>query len=367
MSWYYPAKPYVGPAELAKKLEKALKRSGREPQVPAPVKLNGKTIADTFWGKAWCANLERYSDFENRLPRGRTYVRKGAVAHLHVEAGSVVAFVNGSDLYRVELTIAPLVPARWKAIRKDCSGSIGSLVELLSGKLSGSVMQRICEPKTGLFPAPAEIKVSCSCPDWADVCKHVAAVIYGIGARLDTRPEILFRLRQVDEQELIAKAAELQLAKPTKGSKKVLATDDLSALFGLEMANDGGAHAQQVQVHARTKRETKVVVVRTYAAADHGKTVGPPLRASRVRSKAPAGQAPAKATARPAAAISKRPVKKPRSASAHTPTKKTAKSAPIASAKPRTDTENTTPKEERRTKKSPLKRTRERAKGKRSR
>src|ERR1700682_1133047 len=182
--------------------------------VVSPVTVEGRTIVKTFWGKSWCDNLERYSDFANRLPRGRTYVRNGSVVDLQIMPGAIRALFSGSELYEVALTVAPVGKARWKSICDDCAGASDSLVELLQGRLSKGVMERICRQNHGLFPAPAEIKLSCSCPDWADMCKHVAAVLYGIGARLDHQPELLFRLRAVDEKELIIKAGKaIPLAK----------------------------------------------------------------------------------------------------------------------------------------------------------
>ena len=151
-------------------------------------------------------NLERYSDYENRLPRGRTYVRNGSVLDLRIAKGEVVAMVAGSDLYKVRVTIAPVKTSRWKAICRDCAGTIDSLVELLQGRLAKGVMDRVCREGDGLFPAPADIKLACSCPDWADMCKHVAAVLYGVGARLDQTPQLLFVLRGVDENELLSAA-----------------------------------------------------------------------------------------------------------------------------------------------------------------
>ena len=170
--------------------------------------IEGRTIAKTFWGKSWCANLERYSDFENRLPRGRTYVRNGSVLDLQIAKGEVAAMVAGSELYKVKIAIAPVKQARWKAICRDCAGAINSLVELLQGRLAKGVMDRVCREGDGLFPSPREIKLSCSCPDWADMCKHVAAVLYGVGARLDEKPQLLFVLRGVDENELLAIAGQ---------------------------------------------------------------------------------------------------------------------------------------------------------------
>jgi uncharacterized Zn finger protein len=203
----------------------------------SPVVIEGRTIADTFWGEAWCDNLERYSDFANRLPRGRTYLRNGSVVDLQVGPGCVTALVSGSTIYDVKVTVGPVPRARWSAICKDCSGAIDSLIELLQGRFSKGVMTRLCEEKTGLFPSPKEIVFTCSCPDWASMCKHVAAVLYGIGARLDRQPELLFTLRKVDQQDLIAKAgSDLSRTRKKPAGAKVLASDDLSGMFGIEMA-----------------------------------------------------------------------------------------------------------------------------------
>jgi len=203
--------------------------------------VEGRTIVKTFWGKAWCENLERYSDFENRLPRGRTYVRNGSVIDLQIAPGEIKALVSGSEIYKVKVKVAPVAKARWESICKDCAGAIDSLIELLQGRFSKGVMERVCRQKTGLFPSPDEIQLSCSCPDWADMCKHVAAVLYGIGARLDQQPELIFRLHSVDERELIAGAGTaLPQAKKAPAAGKVLGGEDLSALFGLNIAQGTG-------------------------------------------------------------------------------------------------------------------------------
>ncbi len=230
-------KPYVTVAERRRKAEREMQKLSKKGHPVSPVVIDGRTIARTFWGKAWCDNLEGYSDYANRLPRGRTYVRNGSVLDLQIAPGEVQALVSGSESYRVAVKVSVVPKARWTAICGDCAGGIDSLVELLQGRFSKGVMERICRQKTGLFPAPAEIRFSCSCPDWASMCKHVAAVLYGIGARLDDRPELLFRLRQVDEKDLIAKAgSDLPLSKTRPSKEKVLADDGLSELFGLDMA-----------------------------------------------------------------------------------------------------------------------------------
>src|SRR5712675_1091585 len=234
---YFEWHPYVPVVEKRRQAQRKLAKLSKQGQSFAPVTIEGRTIAKTFWGKSWCTNLERYSDFESRVPRGRTYVRNGSVLDLQIAKGEVVAMVAGSSLYKIKITIAPVKAARWKAICRDCAGAIDSVVELLQGRLAKGVMDRVCREGDGLFPAPEEIKLSCSCPDWADMCKHVAAALYGVGARLDEKPQLLFVLRGVDENELIAGAGgDLTLAKSAPDTAKVLDDGDVAALFGLEMA-----------------------------------------------------------------------------------------------------------------------------------
>ena len=234
---YYGFRPYVPVTTRRAQAARALAKLQKKGHKMSPVAIEGRKIARTFWGESWCDNLERYSDYANRLPRGRTYVRNGSVVDLQVGPGSVTALVSGSTMYDVKVTVGPVAPARWRAICHDCSGAIDSLVELLQGRFSKGVMTRLCEEKTGLFPSPREILFTCSCPDWASMCKHVAAVLYGIGARLDRQPELLFTLRKVDQQDLIATAgSDLSTKGKRPAGTKVLASDDLSKMFGIEMA-----------------------------------------------------------------------------------------------------------------------------------
>jgi len=224
-------------AERRRKAAKELAKLKRRNQSVSPVTIAGRQIAQSFWGRSWCSNLERYSDYQNRLPRGRSYVRNGSVVDLQIVRGKVSAMVSGTDLYTVTITIAPTTTTCWKAICRDCAGSIDSLIELLQGHLSKGVMDRVCRERDGLFPTPKEIKLSCSCPDWADMCKHTAAVLYGIGARLDEKPALLFKLRGVNENELLTDAGnELLLKKAVPATTKVLDDGDVASLFGLEMA-----------------------------------------------------------------------------------------------------------------------------------
>lgn len=235
--YYFGAwRPHVTVASRRRQAAQEIKKLLKLGHVCAPVVIDGRKIATTFWGKAWCDNLERYSDYANRLPRGRSYARNGSVVDLQITPGVVTALVSGSRLYDVRVQVAVVPARRWKAVCADCSGAIDSVIELLQGRLSSAVMARICHETTGLFPAPTEITFSCSCPDWAGMCKHVAATLYGIGARLDHRPELLFTLRQVTAEDLIAQAGTDLSKKPTRGSTaKVLKGGNLSEMFGIDV------------------------------------------------------------------------------------------------------------------------------------
>jgi uncharacterized Zn finger protein len=270
---YFEWKPYVPVAERRRKAAREMERLRKRGHPVSPVVIEGRVIAATFWGKAWCDNLEGYADFANRLPRGRTYVRNGSVVDLQIAPGAVTARVAGSELYQVEVQVAAVPAARWRSIRADCAGAVDSLVELLQGRFSKGVMERMCRREAGLFPSPKELGFSCSCPDWASMCKHVAAALYGVGARLDERPELLFRLRQVDEKALIAGAGKgLPLSKRRPASEKVLAGGDLAALFGLEM----GAVAEAAPAVAPAPRRTRGVPRRDVKQASRaqGRTKG---------------------------------------------------------------------------------------------
>lgn len=228
--------PYVPAAERRRRAAREAQKLRKKGEPLEPITIEGRRIVTTFWGKAWCDNLESYHDYDNRLPRGRTYARNGSVLDLRIAPGKVAALVSGSSLYRVAIDITQLSRKKWAAIRGDCAGGIDSLVELLQGSLSKAVMERLCRQDAGLFPMPSEIRFSCTCPDHASMCKHVAAVLYGVGARLDDKPELLFSLRAVSETELVADIeVGLPILKET-AADKILEGGDLSALFGLEMA-----------------------------------------------------------------------------------------------------------------------------------
>ena len=272
MSYGYGGWPrYVPVAERRAKAAREVAKRRKAGHAVEPVVIEGRSIATTVWGKAWCDNLESYRDLENRLPRGRTYVRNGSVLDLKIAPLGVTALVSGSELYEVRVQIAATPRARWAKICRDCAGGIDSLVELLSGRLSKGVMERLCRQGEGLFPKPSEITFTCDCPDHASMCKHVAAVLYGVGARLDLRPELLFRLCGVNESDLLAHmdvASPLQTSQPAAG--KVLESDDISALFGIDMAPNSPPVVEPPTVKARGPAKTRKAAKPAYELTPDG-------------------------------------------------------------------------------------------------
>jgi uncharacterized Zn finger protein len=216
-----------------------LARRGRAARPVVP-RTRGRQLAATFWGRAWCDNLQAYASLANRLVRGRRYLRSGLVIDLSIGPGAVAALVSGTEVYDVAVRIKAMPPARWKAVVKACAGRIDSVVELLAGRFDESVMAHVCKRDTGLFPSPREMTYSCTCPDGSRggwVCKHVAAALYGVGVRLDESPELLFELRRVAHADLVAGATvgltRAAQAKPT--GRRAIEPDRLSTVFGIDL------------------------------------------------------------------------------------------------------------------------------------
>ncbi len=312
MSWYYGFRPYVPVARRrANAAAHAAKLAKKEKRTLEPIQLSGRTIAGSFWGNAWCEHLERYSDFANRLPRGRTYVRNGSVIDLQIQRGKVKAIVSGSEIYQVTITIETLPAAAWSKIKKDCARSIDSLLDLLQGRFDRGIMERLTQPDGGLFPRPHEIDMDCTCPDWAGMCKHVAATLYGVGARLDTAPELLFTLRAVDHLELIRQAVDAENLQATlKGQgDATLAEGDLEKIFGIDLdtaesppkaSGKRGRRsataipsAAPVRPRAARKPTGKRPSVRKMPKAKHGEPLPAPVAASTKKaSRKPKRQTP---------------------------------------------------------------------------
>ncbi len=237
--WGYA--PYVSVAQKKAKAEKKLKQLQKKMPDIRPVILQGNSLARSWWAKSWNKNLERYADYANRIGRGRSYLRHGAVLDLKITPGCVRALVMGSAAkpYEVVIDIQPIGKAHLQAIKKQCESHLKSMQELLAGKFSETLSELFFSEKTGLFPEPQTLKFRCSCPDWAVMCKHVAAVLYGIGARFDEDPSLFFTLRGVEAGDLVAEAvkdrAEDLLSRTKLQSSKVIADADLSDIFGIDM------------------------------------------------------------------------------------------------------------------------------------
>ncbi len=197
-----------------------------------------KKLCQNFWSQAWCRHLELYQHYEARLPAGRSYLRQGKVMDLDIQPGVVTAVVAGEGLFDPTVRIRPLDAERWADLVKAAEGKVGSLLDLLAGRLGDDLIRTLTEPESGLFPEPGEIRFDCDCPDYADLCKHSAAVLYGIGVLLDTRPELLFTLRGVDQADLLATARSSTAAGLEAGAQGGLEGADLSALFGIDLSKD---------------------------------------------------------------------------------------------------------------------------------
>ncbi|MFO7900016.1 MAG: helix-turn-helix domain-containing protein [Planctomycetota bacterium] len=273
MGWY-GWRPYVPVAERRARAQRELAKLRKKGLDIQPVEIEGRKIARTFWGDAWCEHLESFSDYSNRLPRGRTYVRNGSVCHLEIAEGEVRALVSGSELYEVAVAIDCLAAEQWRAIKGRCAGRIGSLIELLAGRLSENVMAVVTDREAGLFPLPGEITFECSCPDWAVMCKHVAAVLYGVGARLDEEPGLLFRLRGVRHEELIGTetgAAAVMTGGGDGTGRRRIADDAVADVFGIEMTEDTSTGAGPAEPPPKVAKETAAPKETHAAASRRGK------------------------------------------------------------------------------------------------
>ena len=237
--WGFPR--YVPVAEKRAKAQKKLAALQKKNKNIHPVCLQGSTLARSWWGKAWNQNLERYADYSNRIGRGRSYVRQGAVLDLRIAHAEIRSLVQGSRAkpYNVSIKIKPMDSDLWQSIQHTCQGRLGSLSDLLAGTLPKDLEVLFTAKGTGLFPAPKQIAFTCSCPDWASMCKHVAATLYGVGARLDENPLLFFTLRGIDVDSLIsevvaAKSMEM-IKKSRKKTSRVMEDSDLSEVFGIEV------------------------------------------------------------------------------------------------------------------------------------
>ena len=269
--WGFPR--YVSVGEKQQRSKKKLEQLMKKNKDIKPVIIEGATLAKTWWGKAWNRNLEAYADYSNRIGRGRSYVRCGSVLDLQIREGNINALVQGSDSdpYSIVIKIKSLEKTIWEEIKDFCAGKLDSLQELLMGKFPEALGEIFTAHGKGLFPSPKEIDFDCSCPDWASMCKHVAATLYGIGARLDHEPNLFFLLRKIEIGDLISETirdkTEELLTRAKRKSLRIIEGQDLSSVFGIELDSAPG-FGKKIDVKVANKAEAQKKVK---AAAKTGK------------------------------------------------------------------------------------------------
>lgn len=322
---YWNYSPYVSVGEKKAKAAKKLAQLKKKNPDIQPVCIEGRTIARTWWGKSWNANLERYADYSNRIGRGRSYVCNGMVLDLQIAPGKVSALVQGTraNPYEVAIQIAGIAPARWKKIKAACDGRFDALSELLEGRFPEALGDIFMARGEGLFPAPEEIKFSCSCPDWASMCKHVAAALYGIGARLDQDPMLFFALRHVDVNELVTRAVKDKtrklLDKAEKKSARVIQDADLGDMFGITIDEPVAPFEKKPGKQARRKKTLSKAASRS---AD-------PENRAAVNQSSASGRKPAGKTRKPVDNVSQKATAKTRQIEASSPLPSPVKPADI--------------------------------------
>lgn len=224
-------------SELKKRSAESIRREKGKGSALEPVCVTGRTIAKNWWGQAWCSNLEQYADYASRLDRGKRYIRTGAVLDLKIETGKIRAKVQGTRKtpYKIEIRISPLSEEKCQEIIKKCSRKIENLENLLSGTFPEE-LKELFQGNNGLFPEPKEISFNCSCPDWALLCKHVAAALYGVGVRLDNNPALFFQLRGINMDHFIdvtlANKVETMLENAGNFSSRII-EGNVDSLFGV--------------------------------------------------------------------------------------------------------------------------------------
>jgi uncharacterized Zn finger protein len=279
-------------AKAAKKLKQLKKK---DPGIQ-PILLEDRAIARTWWGKSWNLNLEGYADYSNRIGRGRSYVRHGAVLDLRIRAGLVESLVQGSRAkpYSVVINIRGIKKNIWKDMKKACAGKLDSLPELLTGKFPKALGDIFTARGRGLFPSPKEIEFDCSCPDWAYMCKHVAATLYGIGARLDDDPSLFFKLRRVNMDDLVDQVikdrSDSLLKKAKKKSERVIADSDLAGMFGIVMEETTAFNVREAAPKApRSDKPSRARAKRAKTETVKGKPSPDVAPVKPPRTKSPAG------------------------------------------------------------------------------
>ncbi len=167
---------------------------------------SGRQFGKTWWASQWLAALERLID-PGRLSRGRSYARSGQVLNLDIKAGRVDSKVQGSrpSPYKVTIEIKPLSEKEWGKVADAMAEQAIFAAKLLAGEMPQNIEEAFAAAKVDLFPASkGDLQTDCSCPDWSNPCKHIAAVYLLLGEQFDADPFLLFRLRGKSKPEVLA-------------------------------------------------------------------------------------------------------------------------------------------------------------------
>lgn len=228
----------ISVAELRRKASETTKKAAAKGQSMTPVIVSGRQITKSWWGTAWCKNLEQYADYSSRLQRGKRYIRSDALVDLKIQGGKILARVQGTRKvpYKVEIHISPLSEERCQDIIQRCGRKIENLEALVSGDFPDDLKELFLS-EGGLFPSPREISFQCSCPDWALLCKHVAVALYGVGVRVDENPFLFFALRGINIDRFIdvtlSSKTEQMLENAKQPSNRIIENADVADLFGI--------------------------------------------------------------------------------------------------------------------------------------
>ena len=217
--------PRLKAADLKKLAAMRLAELQAEGQELHPVVNSSRKLATHFWGSAWMKQLALCESGGMCLAPGRTLLRHGCVLDMRISRGCITALVSADELYEVELHLTPLEGEQLESLTLSCGNHINSLLSLLEGKVDTSVLEQLCHPENGILPTPQDWKMHCTCPDWAEPCPHAAAAIYAAGCLIDADPKLLFTLRSIEPDALLA---------PTAQSIEI-DTNKLASMFGIDI------------------------------------------------------------------------------------------------------------------------------------
>jgi uncharacterized Zn finger protein len=182
-------------------------------------------FGQSWWAQRWIGVLESF-DIGARLGRGRSYARGGQVLSIDIDKGKVKAQVQGSrpKPYAITITIQALSRSEWKKLANALSGQAIFAAKLLAGEMPQDIEQVFTEAGLSLFPQKSQdLETDCSCPDWSNPCKHIAAVYYLLGEEFDRDPFLLFKLRGLSREELIPLLGEAGAGRPTPAAEPAVA------------------------------------------------------------------------------------------------------------------------------------------------